>query len=167
MVNGADKGGKTWLNDTVNWYLDPTQWNVLLAASGPPNWQRIDSGAVPGKRPVGTTKVSNIRTGTDTISFDVTKVGVPVEVKASYFPNWQVSGATGPYRVSPNMMVVIPTSTHVKLSYGYTRTDYASYLLTLFGLVGLFALWKAKPVDVGPVAPDVADRGRPRRHPAR
>ncbi len=153
VVNGADKGGKTWLNDTVNWYLDPSQWNVLLAASGPSNWQRIDSGAVPGKRPVGTTKVSNIRSGTDTISFDVSKVGVPVEVKASYFPNWQVSGASGPYRVSPNMMVVIPTSTHVELSYGYTKTDYASYLLTLLGLVGLFALWRAKPVDVGPVAP--------------
>ena len=153
VVNGADKGGKTWLNDTVNWYLDPGQWDVLLAASGPSSWQRIDSGAVPGKRPVGTTKVSNIRTGTDTISFDVSKVGVPVEVKSSYFPNWQVSGATGPYRVSPNMMVVIPTSTHVRLNYGYTTTDYASYLLTLFGLVGLFALWKAKPVEVSPIAP--------------
>ncbi len=153
VVNGADKGGKTWLNDTVNWYLDPAQWSVLLAASGPAEWQRIDSGAVPGKRPVPKTTVSHIQTGTDTISFDVTKVGVPVEVKASYFPNWQVSGAKGPYRVSPNMMVVIPTSTHVELSYGYTKTDYASYLLTLFGLVGLFALWKAKPVEVGPIAP--------------
>jgi uncharacterized membrane protein len=152
VVNGAAKGGKTWLNDTVNWYLDPGQWNVLLAASGPSSWQRIDPGAVPGKRSVGQTKVSNLDTGTDTISFDVTKVGVPVEVKASYFPNWQVSGAKGPYRVSPNMMVVIPTSTHVKLSYGYTTSDYASYLLTLFGLIGLFALWKAKPVEVEPIA---------------
>ncbi len=153
VVNGAAKGGKTWLNDTEGWYLDPTQWSVLLAASGPSNWQRIDTGSVPGTRSVGTTSVSNIKAGTDTISFDVTKVGVPVEVKASYFPNWQASGAKGPYRVSPNMMVVIPTSTHVELSYGYTTTDYASYFLTLLGLIGLFALWRAKPVEVGPIAP--------------
>jgi len=152
VVNGADKGGKTWLNDTVNWYLDPAQWNVLLAANGPSSWQRIDSGAVPGKRPVDRTTVSNIHEGTDTISFDVTKVGVPIEVKTSYFPNWQVSGATGPYRVSPNMMVVIPTAKHVSLSYGYTTKDYASYFLTLLGLIGLFALWRARPVEVEPIA---------------
>jgi uncharacterized membrane protein len=158
VVNGASAAGKTWLNDTVNWYLDPTQWKVLLAASGPPSWQRIDSGQVPGKRPTGTTHVSNIKTGTDTISFDVTKVGVPVEVKASYFPNWKVSGADGPYRVSPNLMVVIPRSTHVVLSYGYTDVDYLSYLLTFLGLIGLVVLWRAKPVSMAPVAAMWRDR---------
>ena len=67
--------------------------------------------------------VSNITTGDDRISFDVDKVGVPVLVKASYFPNWQVSGAQGPYRAAPNLMVVIPTSTHVSLHYGRTPVD--------------------------------------------
>ena len=38
-------------------------------------------------------------------------------VKMSYFPRWHVSGATGPYRVSPNEMVVIPTSKDVSLTY--------------------------------------------------
>ncbi len=60
VVNGAATGGKTWLDDTVNWYLDPHQWSVLLAASGPSNWHRIDSGDLAGKIPVGTTTVSNI-----------------------------------------------------------------------------------------------------------
>ncbi len=152
VVEGASQAGKTWLDDTVNWYVDPSQWKVLLAASGPPNWLRIKSGTVPGQRPIaGTTKVSNIKSGTDTISFDVSKVGVPVEVKASYFPNWKVSGADGPYRVSPNLMVVIPHSTHVELSYGYTGVDYASYLLTVLGLIGLIWLWRAKPIQMPPV----------------
>ena len=44
--------------------------------------------------------------------------GVPVVVTISYFPNWQVSGAEGVYRVSPNLMVVVPTSHHVSLWYG-------------------------------------------------
>ena len=76
---------------------------------------------------------SGISSGTDTISFDVTQIGVPVVVKTSYFPNWKVSGAEGPYRVSPNLMVVIPTSTHVSMHYGYTGIDLGSYALTLLG----------------------------------
>ena len=67
--------------------------------------------------------VSNITTDDDRISFDVDKVGVPVLVKVSYFPNWQASGAEGPWRVAPNLMVVIPTSEHVSLHYGRTPID--------------------------------------------
>ena len=36
---------------------------------------------------------------------------MPVVVKTSYFPNWEVQGAEGPYRLAPNLMVVVPTST--------------------------------------------------------
>ena len=38
-----------------------------------------------------------------------TASGSPVLVKVSYFPNWEASGAEGPYRVTPNLMVVVPT----------------------------------------------------------
>jgi uncharacterized membrane protein len=41
-------------------------------------------------------------------------------VKISYYPRWHVTGADGPYRVSPNLMVVIPTSRDVSLSYTST-----------------------------------------------
>ena len=44
-------------------------------------------------------------------------------VKMSYFPNWQVAGADGPYRVAPNFMVVVPTDTHVELTYGRTGVE--------------------------------------------
>jgi len=154
VVNGASAGGKTWLNDTVPWYMDNSDFDVPLAADGPADWQRIDPGQTPVTRPVGATEVSNITSGTDTMSFDVTEVGVPVLVKASYFPNWQVSGAKGPYRVSPNLMVVIPTSTHVSMHYGYTSVDYLSWVLTLLGLIGFVWLWRSKPVTV-PDAPSV------------
>jgi hypothetical protein len=153
VVDGAAAGGKTWLNDTENWYLDPSQWSVLLAASGPKDWHRIAPGASAGRIPVGTTKVSNVKTSTDHVSFDVSKTGVPVEVKVSYFPNWQVSGADGPYRVSPNLMVVIPHSKHVELSYGYTSSDVVFYLISLLGLASLFVLWRTSPVRIEPVSP--------------
>ena len=61
-------------------------------------------------------KVSNVQTSDDSLSFSVDKVGVPVLVKASYFPNWKVDGAKGPYRVAPNYMVVVPTSNRVTLT---------------------------------------------------
>jgi hypothetical protein len=148
VVNGASAGGKTWLADTVDWYMSSAQFDVPLAADGPAEWQRIQPGELPQPRPVGTTEVSNTKSGTDTISFDVSEVGVPVVVKSSYFPNWQVSGAKGPYRISPNLMVVIPTSNHVSLHYGYTPVEYFAYGLTLLGLAGLFWLWRSRPVDI-------------------
>ena len=55
------------------------------------------------------------------MSFHVDQVGVPVLVKVSYFPNWEVDGAEGPYRVAPNFMVVVPTQNDVRLHYGRCR----------------------------------------------
>ena len=95
----------------MSWYLDPTRWNVFLAASGPSSWARVKDGETPPTRPVDPATVTGIATGTDTIDFDVDRVGTPVLVKASYFPNWKVDGAQGPFRVTPNLMVVVPTST--------------------------------------------------------
>jgi hypothetical protein len=64
-----------------------------------------------------------------------------VLVKTSYFPNWQAIGADGPWRVTPNLMVVVPTSTHVELHYGYTPVDNAGRLATVAGLAAVGALW--------------------------
>ena len=65
-------------------------------------------------------KVTKTVVGLQSISFHVNKIGVPVLVKISYFPRWHATGATGPYRVSPNLMVVIPTSNNVSMVYGST-----------------------------------------------
>ncbi len=142
VVKGADKDAKTWLNMAQDFFLDPTQWDVALAASGPKEWQRIDVGETPPKTPIEPVAISNITTDDDRISFDVDKVGVPVLVKASYFPNWQASGAEGPWRVAPNLMVVIPTSAHVSLHYGRTPVDLIASFLTLVGIIGV--VWLAR-----------------------
>jgi hypothetical protein len=78
--------------------------------------------------------VSNVVQKQSEVSFSVDEVGVPVLVRVSYFPNWKVDGANGPFRVAPNMMVVIPTSNTVKLHYGSTSLDYIAYLLTFIGI---------------------------------
>jgi hypothetical protein len=71
------------------------------------------------------------------ISFHVSKVGTPVLVKVSYFPNWHADGANGPWRVTPNLMVVVPTSHDVMLTYGSSSADYLGLFATLVGLGGL------------------------------
>jgi hypothetical protein len=73
---------------------------------------------------------------------------VPILVRTSYFPNWKVEGAEGPYRSAPNLMVVVPTSNEVKLTYGYTGIEKGSYALTAVGLAGLVYLWRSGPVDM-------------------
>jgi hypothetical protein len=99
-------------------------------------------------------KVSNVRTGDNFVSFDVDKVGVPVLVRTSYFPNWKVAGATGPYRAAPNFMVVVPTSTSVRLSYGYTSVDLGGYGATAVGVLGTVWLWRRKREELEPLDDD-------------
>jgi hypothetical protein len=65
-------------------------------------------------------------------------------VKISYYPRWHVTGATGPYRVSPNLMVVVPTSRDVSLVYGSSPALSIGTLVSdVTVIVGLLvaALW--------------------------
>jgi 6-pyruvoyl-tetrahydropterin synthase related domain len=155
----------SWLDAVEPWYLDPARWDVFLVASGPASWQRVPaSNPLPSVRPAATTTVSHVRMTDDRISFDVSHVGTPVLVKVSYFPNWQASGATGPYRASPNLMVVVPTSHHVVLHYGYTPVDDVGWLLTLAGLLGVgwMAWFDRRPRRRSPPGPGrVAEEGQP------
>jgi len=162
VVTGPVKGEVPWLNMSVNWYSDFTAQEVFLAASGPKDWQRVKAQSIesdvttagsnvtvadPERRPVAPARVSNISSDDNDISFDVDRVGAPVLVKASYFPNWRASGAKGPYRVTPNLMIVIPTSNHVELHYGFTPAEGLGYLLTLGGMGLAVAFARQGPMD--------------------
>jgi hypothetical protein len=135
----------SWLEPAAEYYNDPDQWDVPLAGSGPSQWQRVTYGQTPDERPVEPVTVSNIVEHQDSISFDVDDVGTPVLVKSSYFPNWKVDGARGPYRVMPNLMVVVPTEQHVRLHYGRTGNDFIGYGLSLLGVVGVGWLLFSSP----------------------
>lgn len=137
---GQALGSKT-AGPAVEWYLDPTRWDVPIATSGPEDWPRARStdSDVPRVRTRPVT-VDDVRAGTDRISFTVDRPGTPVVVRASYFPNWQVDGAEGPYRISPNLMAVVPTSREVTLTYGRSAVDVLGWLLTAAGVAGVVAL---------------------------
>jgi hypothetical protein len=154
VVTGVDDTQREWMEEprdgsgrfygpAIQWFTDPTWWDVTLARSGPDDWQRVAAGEHPEARPLDPVEVSNPVIDDESISFDVDRVGEPVLVKMSYFPNWKASGAEGPYRVAPNFMVVIPTDTHVELTYGRTSVEWLSYALTILGVVGLVLLVRA------------------------
>jgi hypothetical protein len=155
MASGDPR--ERWLEIGTSWFQHADEWAALPADAGPQEWQHIDTQidltrregepGASGRRvdivtpsqaiePVALPPlvVSNVEMGQSDVSFSVDKIGVPVLVRVSYFPNWKVDGATGPFRVAPNMMVVIPTSNNVKLQYGSTSLDYVAYLLTFIGI---------------------------------
>ena len=105
-------------------------------------------------------------TGDDRVSFDVDRVGSPVLVKVSYFPNWKATGADGPWRVTPNFMVVVPTARHVSLHYGRTAVDDAGLGLSLIGVIALGGLaWLDHRMGAGP-EPEPVPASRPPREQA-
>lgn len=126
-----------WLSQAVQYYNSPNAFSAIPAADGPPNWERVSTQLETDGQAISAADISNIEVGTNSLSFSVSEVDKPVLVKISYFPNWKVSGAEGPWRAGPNLMVVVPTETEVQLSYGTTKIEYFSYLLTLLGLGGL------------------------------
>jgi hypothetical protein len=153
VVTGNVTPAKKWLSLSTAWYDTPARWSVPLAASGPSNWPRVPVGdANPPRIPVPAARASHVVVSDDRISFDVDRTGSPVVVRTSYYPNWQVTGAKGPYRITPNLMVVIPTSTHVSLHYGWTPVDGLGLLASGAGLAGvvLLARRRAWPSDPEP-----------------
>lgn len=156
-----ERGGdqkERWLEIGQSFFQHPEDWAGTPAADGPKEWQRVDVAPVAVESypkveqvrsvqqivstPLPAVKVTNVKQSDESVSFTVDQIGVPIEVKVSDFPNWTVSGADGPYRIAPNMMVVIPRQQNVQLEYKMSGLDKGSYLITLLGLLALYGLWQ-------------------------
>ena len=138
---GVAPGQTSWLAPAVSWYDAPGRWSVVPAAGGPPGWARVQVGDKhPAAVPEPTATVSHITQTDSSVSFHVDRVGVPVEVKVSYFPNWQATGANGPWRVAPNLMAVVPTSHDVTLRYARSGADKAGLAIFLAAVVAAVVL---------------------------
>lgn len=159
----------------TSWFQNPDEWAAIPADDGPDEWQRIEAEVdlerrqgepgAPGRRvdvvvpsetirpvPLPEVVVSDVVIDQQSLSFSVDRIGVPILVRVSYFPNWDASGADGPYRVAPNMMVVVPTSNQVELTFGRSATDWVFTGLTVVG-IGLCVYWRRRgDEDVSAVA---------------
>ena len=180
----APQAGRAWTDPAVVWFNDRSSWDVLIAADGPDEWERVqmqpslyEQGGVPSgeqgseisatftrfgevapeqRRALPAVTVSAVDQSEDGLSFEVDRVGVPVLVKVSYFPNWRVQGAAGPYRVTPNWMVVVPTEQSVQLQFGATGVEYIAWLLSLAGLLSLAYMALRLPVRFDKSSPGLA-----------
>jgi hypothetical protein len=145
VATGVAPGPGGWEQQVaVPWFWYAGQLDRPVVADGPASWRHAAGSAalrLP-RRSVPAVHVGAVRTTGHSVSFRVDRTGVPVMVKVSYFPNWVAHGADGPYRATPNFMIVVPTSKQVTLEYGTTTAEWAGRLLTLAGLVGL--AWLAR-----------------------
>jgi hypothetical protein len=161
-----------WECSAAAWWGDRDLLSKPFAASGPKEWKHIDYADLDSTRlkRITPVRVSNVEEDVDRISFHVSDVGKPVVVKTSYFPNWKIDGAKGPYRLAPNLMVVVPTEKDVTLSYGLTGVDWLGRFVTLLGIAGLvfLALWKgARRYSAdGPSDDDASDDDEPDGEPS-
>lgn len=126
-----------WPSQAVAFYNDPDAYLALPAEDGPDGWVRTTTLDPAAGTSIEPATVLDYNFDTNRLTFSVDEVGKPVLVKISFFPNWKVEGADGPWRVGPNMMAVVPTSTDVTMTYGRTGVDYLGILITLLGFVGL------------------------------
>jgi hypothetical protein len=153
-------GGGDVLDPAVEWYSDVDGLDHWLAADGPPGWVRVDDVAdrynsvLPYQ--TGDPVVSDVVLEDHRISFTTTAVGIPHLVKVSYFPNWQATGADGPYRAAPSLMMVVPTEEEVTLEFNNTWAEnlgMAISIAAVLGLVGLFVYRRALRRDRRPEVP--------------
>jgi hypothetical protein len=156
-----DDVGVPWWDAPTRTPADARDLSLLdrpLVAGGPSRWtrgrppgvSRVDApdpklpaaDAVP-KRSLPPVAVTHVRTTDHSVSFRVSRPGVPVIVKTSYFPNWTAHGADGPWRATPNFMVVVPTSRDVSLQYSTTTAENLGRAGTAAGVVGVagLAVW--------------------------
>jgi hypothetical protein len=127
---------------SLEWYEDVENMDRWVVADGPEEWPRIEAleerADIELEAPADA--VSDIEIEDHRISFSTEAVGIPHLVKVSYFPNWSATGAEGPWRASPSLMVVLPTQEDVVLEFQDTWAETGGKILTLLGVAALVAV---------------------------
>jgi hypothetical protein len=135
-------GGGDFQEPALEWYDDVDHLDRWLVADGPAEWPRVTAVEdrlvryLPYDR---SGEVSDLVVEDNRISFTTTAIGIPHLIKVSFFPNWQVEGAEGPYRAAPSLMVVVPTQPDVVLEFRNTGAENIGIALTVLTLGGLVA----------------------------
>lgn len=154
-----------WRDIAVDWYLNEADLDTPLVLDRGEDALRQFTSIAPEEATAPPTDaivtdghVTSEQIENESLTFDTTAVGQPHWIKISYFPNWHVEGAEGPYLVSPSFMMVIPTQSHVTLYYGRTAAntvgqvlEVAAWLLLLGMAVWRTILWRRRKRLAGAV----------------
>ena len=147
VVDVASYEPAVWTGDAdftdaaLDWYDDVENLDRWLVAAGPDDWRRVDEVEDRLARTVAYAPtqdaVSDVVVEDNRISFTTSAIGVPHLVKVSYFPNWTADGAEGPYRATPSLMVVVPTSNEVVIEFRNTWAENLGMAISVVTLIGL------------------------------
>lgn len=131
--------GPNWVDTNVTWFSNPDNLQVPLVRGGPSSWGEATSveQSLPRTPLEHAGESFEAQVDDDSISFDTDAIGEPHWIKTSYFPNWKVKGAEGPFLASPSMMMVIPTQSHVELYYSRTWAEWLGLFFTISALGSL------------------------------
>jgi len=157
-------GEEPFVDAALNWYDDIDGLDTWMVVDGPRHWPEVSDveGPFGGSAEFDTTgaEVTDISIEDHRISFRTDAIGVPHLVKVSYFPAWSASGADGPYRAAPSLMVVVPTEEEVVLEFKNGVPENIGLIITAVTLVGLLAwqLRRRHPDDRDPT-PIAANEG--------
>ncbi len=103
-------------------------------------WGNFMSSEIKGETPIVKSYLAK-----DAIDIKTTEIGRPLLVKVSYHPNWHCKGAIGPFLVSPSLMMIIPTKTHIQMVFKKGPAEWAG-LMTTFLTAILCSFKKIRPV---------------------
>jgi len=130
----------TWQDYYLVYGLTTDWGRVVETQHGPATWPTAAVGVPPSLAPLPPVSVTDVTVTSTSVGFTVSRTGIPVEVRDTYFPGWQVHGGAGPYRAMPDFMVVVPTSSHVTLTYTTSAVITTADVLGVLGLLGVVAL---------------------------
>ena len=125
-----------WRDASIEWWSNLDTLDVPLTREGPSEWERADTLEDLPRTPLehGGESFEAEVDESGVIRFTTDAIGEPHWIKYSYFPNWKVEGAEGPYLASPSMMMVVPTESEVVLTYERTWAEWVGLVLTLAAL---------------------------------
>lgn len=131
-------GAATFVEAAIDWYDDVEGLDRWIVKDGPAAWRRIDDVSLRSREEITTSGVvTDIVLEDHRISFSTTAVGVPHLVKVSWFPNWTASGADGPYRATPSLMIVVPTQRDVVIDFKERLPETAGKVISAATILGL------------------------------
>lgn len=142
-------GDEDFVDVGLDYYDDVDNLDRWIVAEGPQEWRAItevDERLIRSQPIDSTGVVSDIALESNRLTFTTTAIGVPHLVKISYFPNWTVDGAEGPFRAAPSFMIVVPTQEDVTLEFTPTPVDNIGMALSLLGIGSLvgFVVWRRR-----------------------
>jgi len=124
---------KDWLDQSIDWYKSMDFSKFIVFYHNNKEFKDIENYLQNDSQFEGSIIVKDIKK--DSLAFETENLYKPHLIKISYFPGWQVKGASGPYLVSPSFMMVIPFENEVTLQYSYNIWDKIGFAVSILSLI--------------------------------